>query len=246
VALTDRVLTVPQSLNAKAVASLAQAIESAMCDENLGAVVLQGSTDVFCRGLDLDELVGADKDSPLDAQPVLDYGRCLRGLRFSDKPTIAVVQGEALGGGIGLVATCDIVIAGENAKFGLPEVLFGLAPAMVFPFLLERVALRTARHWAMTATTRSAVEAKLAGLVDAVVSDAELAKELRRQLKALRRSMRQGIKTIKQLTAVVPSLDLAAALELGQRSTLATLRNQSTIADIRRYRSEGILPWEAS
>ena len=244
----EKVFSVPQSLDARSVASLACAIEAAMQDDSVGAVVLQGSENVFCRGLDLDELVGAETENgrPLDAQPVIDYCRCLSALRFSDKPTVAVVQGEALGGGVGLVAACDIVIAAAGSKFGLPEVLFGLAPAMVLPFLLERVARPTARIWALTATARSAEEAKLAGLVDMVVPDAELGKESRRQLKSLRRAMRQGVKTIKHLTSVVPSLDLAAALELGRQSTLASLRDPQTIAGIRRYKSEGILPWEES
>jgi enoyl-CoA hydratase/carnithine racemase len=243
--MAEKVIIVPQSLNASAVANLASVIESAMGDEGVRAVVLRGSNEAFCRGLDLDELVGNADGEPLEAQPVLDYCRCLRALRFSDKPAIAVVEGEAFGGGIGLVATCDIVIASETSKFGLPEVLFGLAPAMVMPFLLERIPIRTARIWAMTANARSAAEAHAAGLVDVLVSEANLDKELRRQLKALKRSVRQGVATIKHLTAVVPSLDLAAALELGQRTTLSALRDSTTVAAIRRYRNEGIMPWEA-
>ena len=241
------VLSVPESLSAKVLSCLASAIESAMSDDTVSAVVLRGTSSTFCRGLDLDELVGdAGDDHPLEAQPVLDYCRCLRALRLSDKPAIAVVQGEALGGGIGLIAACDLVIAGENARFGLPEVLFGLAPAMVLPFLLERVSVRTARIWAMTATARTAAEAKAAGLVDVLVSDEDIEKETRRQLKSMKRSVRQGLGTIKHLTSVVPSLDLAAALELGQQSTLSTLRDPVTIAAIRRYKNEGLLPWEAS
>ncbi len=244
--MAEQVVSVPQRLNAKDVASLASTIEAAMRDDSVSAVVLRGSTDGFCRGLDLDELVGDTSDEPLAAEPVVDYCRCLRALRFSEKPAIAVVEGEALGGGIGLVAACDIVIAAQAAKFGLPEVLFGLAPAMVMPFLLERVSVHTARLWAMTANARSAEEAKAAGLVDILVPEDGIDKELRRQLKSLKRSVRQGVKTIKHLTSVVPALDLAAALELGQQSTLATLRDSATIAGIRRYKTEGILPWEAT
>lgn len=244
--MAEKVVIVPQSLNAVGVANLAATIESAMADQCTSAVVLRGSKEVFCRGLDLDELIGNADDDPVRAQPVVDYCRCLRAVRFSDKPAIAVVEGEALGGGIGLVAACDVVIASDTSKFGLPEVLFGLAPAMVMPFLLERIPVRTARIWAMTANARSAAEAEAAGLVDVLVSESNLDKEIRRQLKAFKRSVRQGIATIKRLTATVPSLDLAAALELGQESTLATLHDSATIAGIRRYKNEGILPWEAS
>lgn len=244
-AMTERVVSVPASLSATAVAALAEAIELAMQDESTNVVVLRGSSNVFCRGLDLDELL-ADDDAGIEVQPILDYCRCLRALRFAKKPAIAAVQGDALGGGVGIVATCDVVIADADAKFGLPEALFGLAPAMVMPFLLERVSVHAARRWALTATARSAEEARSDGLVDVVVPASELDKELRRQVKTLRRALPSGVKAIKHLTSVVPRLDLVAALELGQQTTLTHLRDPATVAGIRRYRSEGVLPWESS
>ncbi len=98
----------------------------------------------------------------------------------------------------------------------------------------------------MTASARSAEDAKASGLADVVVPDEALDQELRRQLRSLRRSLGQSVETIKHLTSVVPALDLAAALELGQQSTLATLRDPATIERIRRYKNDGVLPWEAS
>ena len=245
-ALNERVLLVPATLDRASVDALADAIESAINDATVGAVVLQGSREVFCKGLDLDELVDLQSDPhSTHEQSVVNYCRCLRALRFADKPVIAVVEGAALGGGLGLVAASDVVIAGEGSSFGLPEVLFGLAPAMVLPFLLERVPNHTARIWAMSGIARPASEAKAAGLVDVVVSSAELPAELKRWLKVLRRAQRQGVKTIKQLSATIPALDCAAALELGQQATLTAMRDPFTIAAVKSYKLDGVLPWEA-
>ncbi len=244
--LKEHVVSVPMTLDSKSVDALACAIESAMVDNTVGAIVLQGSRNTFCNGLDLDEIANAEvEQSAFYKQSVLDYCRCLKALRFSDKPTLSIVEGTALGGGLGLVAACDVVIASEEATFGLPEVLFGLAPAMVLPFLLERVPNRTARIWAMSGNARSAAEAKSEGLVDVVVPSLELIPELRRWLRTLRRALRRGIKNIKHLSAVMPALDRAAALELGQQSTLAALSDPLTISAIRNFKIDGVLPWEA-
>jgi enoyl-CoA hydratase/carnithine racemase len=244
--LKEQVISVPATLDSMAVAVLASAIESAMRDDVVGVVVLQGSRDTFCKGLDLDEIASPEPDQSLNQrQAVADYCRCLEALRFSDKPTIAVVEGATAGGGVGLVAACDVVIASDTATFGLPEVLFGFAPAMVLPFLLERVPAHTARIWALTGIARPATEAQAQGLVDVVVSSNELLPELRRWLKSLRRGLRRGVKTIKQLSAIMPALDKSAALQLGQQSTLAALCDPGTVAAIRTFRNEGVLPWEA-
>ena len=245
-ALKEQVIAVPSTLDRGSVEQLARAIEAAMQEPLVSAVVLQGSSEAFCKGLDLDELVETQSESgKFQEQSVADYCRCLRALRFADKPAIAVVEGPALGGGVGLVAASDVVIASHEASFGLPEVLFGLAPAMVLPFLLERVSVRTVRIWAMTGVARSAGEAQTAGLVDVVVPKLGLESEVNRWLKTLRRGQRQGVKTIKHLSAIIPALDVAAALELGQQSTLALLRDEGTMSAIRNFKIDGVLPWES-
>ena len=241
----EKNLDVPESLNCSSVHEFAQAIDAAMQDDTAGAIVLQGTRETFCRGLDFDEIADTGNIAGAPTRAIEDYCRCLRALRFSDKPTVAIVQGASLGGGVGLVAACDVVIATENATFALPEVLFGFAPAMVLPFLLERVPRRTARIWALTAATRTAKEALSEGLVDVVTSEAELQSELRRWLKLLRRGQRSGVKTIKHLCSTMPSLDQSAGLDMGHQSTLAALRDPDVLAAITRFKTEGILPWEA-
>jgi hypothetical protein len=111
------------------------------------AVVLRGSSEVFCEGMDLEEFDTA----PEVRSGLEEYAACLEALRTYPRATIAVVEGRAFAGGIGLVAACDLALSSEEATFGLSELLFGMMPAVVFPFLLERVRPQKARLWALAA-----------------------------------------------------------------------------------------------
>ena len=99
------------------------------------------------------------------------FARLVQAIRTIGKPVVAVVAGIALGGGVGIAAAADVVIASTRAAFGLPEALFGLVPGVVMPILLERMTPQKARWLALTGHTRSASEAQQLGLVDLVVSD---------------------------------------------------------------------------
>lgn len=242
----ERRIAVPETLSRQSVAALLQAIETATSDATVNAIVVHGTGETFCRGLDFEDLAHVNGVHGGPSEHLDSYCKCLRLLRFADKPAIAVVRGAAIGGGVGLVAACDVVIASESATFALPEALFGFAPAMVLPFLLERVPMRMARLWAISAATRNATEAAHVGLVDAVVPEEQVDVELRRCLKQFRRVMPRGIGIVKRLCAEVPSLDIFAGLERGRASTLAALEDADVTRGIAQFKSEGILPWEAT
>jgi enoyl-CoA hydratase/carnithine racemase len=241
---SEQRIDVPETLSSSSVRALAQAIDAAVRDNNTEAVVLQGGRETFCKGLDFEEIAGAGDASAIEAS-TREYCRCLTTLRFSNKPTVALVRGAATGGGVGLVAACDLVLASESASFALPEVLFGFAPGMVLPFLLERMPRQTVRLWALTAIKRTAKEAFDHGLIDQLVSDSVLEAELRRWLKLLRRGHRRGISTVKQLCAAIPGVELLAGVSLGQQSTFEALREPEIVRGIQRFMSDGLLPWEA-
>src|SRR5689334_23626660 len=93
------------------------------------AIVMEGSGGVFCNGLDI-----AHFDFKEEKEELHFFAGLLLGLRHATKAVIAVVDGSALGGGVGLAAAADLVIATENASFGLPESMIGLAPAIILPF----------------------------------------------------------------------------------------------------------------
>jgi enoyl-CoA hydratase/carnithine racemase len=132
------------------------------------AIVLEGDTRSFCTGLDLEGFAEGNIDlSAASSQ----FGNLLSVLAGVSVPVIAIVEGEALGGGLGLVAVADYVIAHPRARFGLPESMLGLIPAMVFPWIARRAGLSVTRRLALGVAPIGAAEALRVGLIDEI-SDA--------------------------------------------------------------------------
>jgi methylglutaconyl-CoA hydratase len=154
-------------------AGLARAVD----DPAARCVILAAAGPVFCAGMDLAELQTAVQ-APTEASPVwqdaLRLAKLYEQLFTLPKPTIAAVQGAALAGGAGLVTVCDLALAVPDAKFGYPEVRRGLVAAMVMPHLLRHVGERLARYLLLTGELIDAVDALRGGLVNEVVSAANL------------------------------------------------------------------------
>lgn len=129
------------------------------------AIVLEGDAHSFCTGLDLDGFAEAKLDLAADSRQ---FGQLLAALAGARVPVIAMVEGEALGGGLGLVAVADYVVAHPRARFGLPESMLGLIPAMVFPWIQRRAGLSVTRRLALGGAPLSAPEAFRFGLVDEI------------------------------------------------------------------------------
>ena len=139
------------------------------------AVVLTGHGKSFCAGADLNwmkKMAGYDAAENLaDAQALALMLRTLNGL---SKPTVACVRGTAFGGGVGLVACCDIAVAAHDAIFSLSEAKLGLIPATVSPYVIEAIGARQARRYFLTAERFTAAEAFRIGLVHDIVPEPEL------------------------------------------------------------------------
>ncbi len=156
-------------------------------DRNIGeqgpyrphAVVLRTTGDIFCSGADLQEmkeLGAADFQTNLTA--ALEMGVVFRSVRNCPTPVIARVQGPAYGGGVGLVAACDVVVAATAARFMFSEAKLGLVPGVISPLVVDRMGLSATRHYFLTADPISAEEAHRLGLVDRLVPDADLDAEV--------------------------------------------------------------------
>lgn len=133
------------------------------------AVVLASTGRSFCAGADVSWMQRAAAFS--EAENLADAGVLADLLRTVDrmsKPTLALVQGPAYGGGVGLVACCDIVVASERASFRLSEVRLGLTPATIAPYVVNAIGARHARRYFQTAEAVSAFEAWQLGLVHEV------------------------------------------------------------------------------
>lgn len=139
------------------------------------AAVLRGAGRTFCAGADVNwmaQTVTYTREQNLD-----DARRMRRMFELLDElpfPVIARIHGAALGGGAGLAAVCDMVVAAGDATFGFTEVKLGILPAVISPFALRKIGHSAARELFLTGARFSAARAREIGLVHAVVNEAEL------------------------------------------------------------------------
>lgn len=147
------------------------AIETYAKHPDVRLLVLRAEGKSFSAGADLGWMKRmasySREDNLADA---LELERLMRGLYDFPKPTIAVVQGAAYGGAVGLVSCCDIAIASEQASFALSEAKLGLAPAVISPFVIAAIGARQANRYFLTAERFSATTARELGLVHEVVT----------------------------------------------------------------------------
>jgi methylglutaconyl-CoA hydratase len=138
-------------------------------------VVLGAAGKSFSAGADLNwmrRMAGySEQENYQDALAMAEFFMELATL---PKPVVGCVQGPALGGGVGLVAACDIVVAAESAWFSLSEVKIGLIPAVVSPYIIRAIGDRAARRYSLTGERFSAAEALQLGLIDTVVEASDL------------------------------------------------------------------------
>lgn len=140
-------------------------------DPNIRVVILAANGKSFCAGADLNWMKKmANYSHEENLQDSLALAHLMKTLNTLNKPTIALVQGPACGGGVGLIACCDIAIASLKASFCLSEVKIGLAPATISPYLIAAIGERAARRYFLTAEQFDAEEASRLGLIHQTVS----------------------------------------------------------------------------
>src|SRR5215813_8372666 len=152
------------SLTAELCRDLVQVLNGAEKDRGVGSVLLAGKGESFCAGMDLNELATGDVESISSVQEAL----FTIGARLT-KPLIAAVQGAALGSGTGVVANCHVVIASEDATFGISGIRMGLWPFVFFNAVASAVGERRAIAMTITGEVFNAAEAMRIGLVHQVV-----------------------------------------------------------------------------
>ena len=140
-------------------------------DAGVRVIVLAGEGKHFSAGADLQWMQRASRASrEWNLDDARRFAAMLARIEACPKPTVARVQGAALGGGVGLACACDIAIAADNASFALSEARFGILPAVIGPYVINAVGKRQARRLALTAARIGAVEALAIGLVQAVAA----------------------------------------------------------------------------
>ena len=157
------------------IADLDSAFETLAAQADTRVIILAGAGKHFSAGADLQWMQRASQ-ATLDwnLQDARRFAGMLARIESCPKPTVARVQGAALGGGVGLACACDIAIASDNASFAVSEARFGILPAVIGPYVTNAVGKRHARRLALTTERIDAAEALTIGLVHQVVPAADL------------------------------------------------------------------------
>jgi len=224
------------SINRALVDEFQQALDG--CDSaSIHVVVVEGAPDVFCAGADFTDY-SANEANAVDPQALYGVWECLASGPFI---SVAHVQGRATAGGVGFAAACDVVVASRDAQFSLTELLFGLYPACVLPFLARRVGFQRAHYMTLTTKTVTAEQALAWGLADECDADSEAL--LRKLLLRLRRLTKAGIRSYKAY-AINLNPVVAQSRDGAVKANRALFADPVNRAAVRRFVETGLFPWE--
>jgi methylglutaconyl-CoA hydratase len=169
-------------------------------EEEVRVVLLGGEGASFCAGADVEWMRRAGsysrEENEADAHRM---ARMLRSIDACPKPVVAAVHGAAIGGGVGLIAACDIAVAAEDTVFSLAEVKLGILPSVISPYVLRAIGPRMARDLFLTGDRFDATEARRIGLVHSVVPAAGLEQAWRRKVASLLTSGPEAVGVAKSL-----------------------------------------------
>lgn len=195
---------VHNAFDAGLIADMTAALEAVGAEPGVRVLVLEADGASFSAGADLNWMRGMAAASEDDnRRDSLALARLMRTLDELPKPTIARVQGAAFGGGVGLVACCDIAIGVPEARFGLTESRLGLLPAVISPYVIAAIGARHARRYFATAELFDAADAHRLGLLHRVVPPAELDAAVQQQVDLLLKAGPIASASAKQLVREV-------------------------------------------
>jgi methylglutaconyl-CoA hydratase len=161
------------AFDANLIAAVAQAFETLQGAEGVRIVFLRGAGGMFSAGADLDWMrAAADRSEADNRDDAMEMARMFKALWDIPALTVALVEGGAFGGGVGLVAACDMAVTTADAKFCFSETRLGLIPATISPYAVQAIGPRAARALFASARTFDAAYAEKIGLVSEVVADA--------------------------------------------------------------------------
>ncbi len=209
------------------IAELSRALADCERDVGVRAVVLTGAGASFSAGADLNWMRGMAAASEADNRAdSLRLAALMHTLNFLSKPTLARVNGSAYGGGVGLVACCDLAIGAEGAKFSLSEVKLGLVPAVISPYVVAAIGPRQARRLFISGEVFDAASAARIGLLHECVPAGELDAAVDRALHFLAKGGPVAQHEAKQLALRMAGMTPAgtAAVDAENAALIARLR----------------------
>ena len=174
---------VHNAFNAQMISDLTDVYNKLNDDSSIQVIILRAEGKSFSAGADINWMKSmAQATEPENKTDSEKLAKLMRTINFNAKATIAVVQGLALGGGVGLICCCDMVVAHEGAKFGLTEAKLGLVPAVISPYVIDAIGTRKARRYFQTAEVFDANQAHNMGIVADVLPSDEVEKWVEKQL----------------------------------------------------------------
>jgi len=213
------------AFNAKVIAELNRALAQVSGDDQVRLLVLRGRGRHFSAGADL---AWMQQSAALDYQANLrdagELAELMQRLQQLPQPTLAVVQGAAFGGALGLIACCDMAIGAEDAQFCLSEVRIGLVPAVISPYVARAMGHRATQRYALTAERFSGERARELGLLSECYPIGELQNAAEEWVATLMLNSPAALKACKQLLAEVGSRPLDAQLRQYTEQLIANLR----------------------
>jgi 3-carboxymethyl-3-hydroxy-acyl-[acp] dehydratase len=209
------------------------------CETRAKILVLEGLDDVFCFGLDFKSL--AETDSPTAStgpQPLYDLWLQIA---LGSFVSVAHVRGRVNAGGVGFVAACDLVLADNQASFSLSELLFGLMPACVLPFLIRKIGFQKAHYLTLMTKPVDSQQAQNWGLVDVVDEQSE--RLLRQHISRLKCLSKTGITRYKRYMNGLADI-LSQSKESALAANIEVFSDPNNLEGISRYIETGQFPWE--
>ncbi len=203
------------ALNAAVLAGIDSAVKAAALDPAIRAIVLTGVGEkAFCAGADLSE--GTDTFQARAEEPTTDFGRLARTVRSAGVPLIGRVNGACVAGGMAILGLCDLVIAAEHARFGLPEVRVGVFPMQVLVFLRSTMHARHINELCLTGELIPAQRAAEMGIVNEIAAPGELDNRIEALLAKLRLGSPAALRRGKQAIFAMEMMAFNEALPFAE------------------------------
>ncbi|MCL3779811.1 hypothetical protein EMN47_05345 [Prolixibacteraceae bacterium JC049] len=206
------------ALNIEMVKELHYALDFVALDREISVVVLRGNGSSFCAGADISWFQSTlQLNSDARKEQFLLLGSLFQKLEAVPQPTIALIHGNTIGGGLGLIAACDFVLAASDTKMAFREVKLGIIPATIAPILIRKIGSNYTNQLMISGRSFSAHEGKILGLIAQVEDKEHLNKALHNLLNQMQSNspsaMQQTKKLVKTLETVTPEQELSVCID---------------------------------
>lgn len=214
------------AMNEEMIRELLHILQLAANNDQIKILKIQGKGEHFCAGADIAGMekmtTASNEENYADAQRLADL---MYRIHSFPKPTMILAHGATMGGGLGLVAACDIAIASESAVFAFSEVKIGIAPSTISPYVLDAIGERAARYYFLTAEKFNAKQANQLGLIHKVTADNQLANTGMMIAEQLIQNSPAAMAAVKRLIQYVSKEKISVILSQKTAEHLADLRS---------------------